>query len=124
MNQRREPRLAAEQAVWITLFGKMETRIPGYIRNISGRGVGLEVGQPIETGTALKVDIPDTLLLGEAIYCRQEGDRYYIGVELEHALYGLAELARTLNEFDEGRSGPKEAYAVDDAHGKHQQEAH
>jgi hypothetical protein len=101
MQQRSEPRFAADQAVWVTLLGTVKTRIQGRVRNISGRGIGIEICQAIGTGTALQIDISDGLLLGEAIFCRQEGDHYFVGVELEHALYGLAELAKALREFED-----------------------
>jgi hypothetical protein len=101
MQQRCEHRFAANQAVWVTLLDKAKTRIQGRVRNISSRGIGIGIGQAIATGTPLQIDVSDDMLLGEAIFCRQEGDHYFVGVELEHALYGLAELARALREFDE-----------------------
>jgi hypothetical protein len=112
MNQRREARFAANQPAWITLFGPVDTRLPGRIRNFSGRGIGLEVGQAIGTGTALKIEAQNSLLLGEAIYCRAEGEQFYVGVELEHALHGLAELGEMLRGFTEELStspGPGDA---------------
>jgi len=99
MEQRSEPRFAADQAVWVTLLGKVKTRIRGRIRNISGRGIGIEVAQAIPTGTPIQFEVPDGLLLGEAVFCRAEGEQYYVGAELEHALYGLPELAKALQEF-------------------------
>lgn len=101
MQRRSESRFIADQAIWVTLLGKGNARIPGRIRNISGRGVGFEVGEPIGTGTPIQIDFTDALLLGEAIFCREENGRYYVGAELDHALYGLAELAKALREFDE-----------------------
>ena len=111
MKQRSEPRFAADQAVWVTRLTQVETRIAGYIRNASGRGLGLAVGEAIAPGTPLKIDIPDGFLLGEAIYCRPQDDRFYVGVELEDALYGLAELAKIMNEFPERRACSEPALA-------------
>jgi len=89
------------------VFGKVETRIPGCTRNASGRGLGLEVGEPVAPGTPLKVEIPDGFLLGEVIYCHSRDGRFYLGVELEQALYGLAELARLMNESPEPARAPE-----------------
>jgi hypothetical protein len=115
MEQRAVPRFAADQAVWVKLLGKVKTRIRGRIRNISGRGMGIEVGQAIPPGTPLQFEVSDSLLLGEAVFCRAEGEQYYVGAELEHALYGLAGLAKALQEFSRadslvraGPSGPAE----------------
>ena len=94
MNQRHETRVPANRSVEITLFGEPDISLPARIKNLSGRGIGLELDGPVAAGTALKVELEDSLLLGEVIYCRRDEDSYYVGVELEHALCGLAELSR------------------------------
>lgn len=104
MNQRRETRVQANhvqanQSVAITLFGEPDIRLWGRIRNISGRGIGLEMEGPVAAGTALKVELDDALLLGEVIYCRPDESVFYVGVELEHALSGLGELSRMVNAY-------------------------
>uniref|UniRef100_Q01SY4 Type IV pilus assembly PilZ n=1 Tax=Solibacter usitatus (strain Ellin6076) TaxID=234267 RepID=Q01SY4_SOLUE len=92
MNQR-------DRSVAITVFGEPDMRIRGRIRNISGRGIGLETEVPVAAGTALKVELDDGLLLGEVIYCRADGPVFYVGVELEHALCGLGELSLMVNAY-------------------------
>lgn len=106
MNQRREPRVPTDQAVQITVFGTPDLHMPGVVKNASGRGIGLEVHGPVATGSALKVTMDDAILLGEVIYCRAQNGKWYLGVELEHALCGLAELAATLREFTHEYLGP------------------
>jgi hypothetical protein len=112
MNQRREPRFEIDQPVEITVFGPPELHLPGVIRNASGRGIGVEVSGPLATGSALKISMEDTLLLGEVIYSRPENGNWYLGVQLEHALCGLAELAATLREFTEEYLGTGDYNAV------------
>jgi hypothetical protein len=99
MDKRREPRLATDQFVNVTLLGDRETRLKARVLNSSGRGVGLSVPVPIVPGTALKIEIEDAVVLGEAIYCRTSGLTYFVGVELDQVLVGLTELARKLKEF-------------------------
>ena len=106
MNQRRETRVpanhvVADQSVAVTLFGEPDIRIRSRIRNISGRGIGLEMEVPVAAGTALKVELDDALLLGEVIYCRPDESVFYVGVELEHALCGLGELSRMVNTYND-----------------------
>ncbi|HEY1497184.1 MAG TPA: PilZ domain-containing protein [Candidatus Solibacter sp.] len=101
MNQRREMRIQANQCVAITLFGEPDIRLWGRIRNISGRGIGLEMEGPVAAGTAIKVELDDALLLGEVIYCRPDQSAFYVGVELEHALCGLSELSRMVNVYND-----------------------
>ena len=101
MSQRREPRFNAEQSLWITLFGEPDIRLPARVKNVSARGVGLELQGPVAIGSALKFELDDALLLGEVIYCRQDESSFYVGVELEQALCGLTELAKTLHAFSD-----------------------
>src|SRR5450756_978047 len=86
MNQRREPRFEANQPVWITLFGEPDIRLTACIKNVSVRGIGLELQGPVAIGTALKFEVDDSLILGEVIYCRGGEGSFYVGVELEQAL--------------------------------------
>ena len=113
MTQRCEPRFAAQQPVMVTIYGDPDLKMAARIRNISGRGIGLEFEVPVAPGTALKVELDDSLLLGEVIYCRSEGASYYAGVELEQAMNGLAELSRIVSAFAElGASGTQHADAA------------
>jgi hypothetical protein len=63
-------------------------------------------------GTALKIEVDDCLFLGEVIYCREDEASFYVGVELEQALYGLRELARSLGALSDSSSGPEQADPV------------
>src|SRR5436305_12878228 len=99
MNQRRDARVAAYQSIWITLFGEPDIRVSAIIKNVSPRGIGLQLQGPVAIGTALKFELNDALVLGEVIYCREEASTFYVGVELEQALYGLGELANRVQVF-------------------------
>jgi hypothetical protein len=109
MNERRDPRIEADQSISITLFGEPDIHLPARIKNVSKRGIGIELQGPVAVGTALRIELDDALLLGEVIYCRQDEGACYVGVELEHALYGLAEFARSLRAFADEPSGPQQA---------------
>jgi hypothetical protein len=123
MDQRRESRIDGNQEAWITIYGKVDLRIPGRVRNMSGRGIGLEVGAPVGTGNALKIEIGDSMLLGEVIHCRPEGKRFYVGVELDQALHGLVALCETVQDFSAVPSGIEHAYATHDADSQDQQQS-
>ena len=104
MSQRREPRFNADQSVWITLFGEPDLRLPARIKNVSARGIGLELQGPVAIGSALKLELDDSMVLGEVIYCREDETSFYVGVVLEQALCGLSELADALRAFSDGVS--------------------
>ena len=48
----------------------------------------------------MKIEKDDALILGEAVYCRQEPECCVIGIELNQVLAGLNELARRLQEHE------------------------
>jgi len=123
MNQRRDSRWAANAAACITVFGPVDRLIQGQVRNVSRRGIGLEVDTPIPPGSALKVQIGDSMLLGEVIYCRADGDKYYAGVELEQVLHGLVELSQTVREFA-GASSSEPADPAQYAYRENQEQSH
>jgi hypothetical protein len=100
MDQRREPRFRADQAVAVTILGEQPTRLAARVRNASGRGLGLFVPCRVDPGAAIRIEIDDSIVLGEAVYCRSEPDGYYIGVELDQVLVSLTELGRRLSAFD------------------------
>jgi hypothetical protein len=128
MNQRRQPRLAVNQSVAITLFGEPDFSLSGRIRNLSGKGIGLEFEEFVAAGTALRIELEDALLFGEVIFYRKDGDTYYAGVELEQALSGLGELSRILLAFQEGMapegSGAEQHDALVDASQQGKQQSH
>jgi PilZ domain len=136
MEQRREPRFEADQAVAVTLLGETELKHSARVKNASGRGLALEMCSPVAPGTALKIEFDDAVVLGEAVYCRGAKGQHLVGVELDQMLCGLTELGRKLQEFTgepltgdgangaagrfkEGdRSGRQVAHTLDDRNGQ------
>jgi PilZ domain len=112
MEQRREPRFEADQPVRLTVLGANGGLVQARVRNISGRGLGLETTVPIEPGAALKIEFADSIILAEAVFCRGDGDRdgdrdgdkFFVGVALEQVLTGLAELGKILQQYQDERS--------------------
>jgi hypothetical protein len=113
MKERREPRFEVNQSIWITLFGDPDIQLPARVKNVSGRGLGLELEGPVATGAALKLELDDTLLLGEVIYCRKDASCYYIGVEIEQSLQGLADLGIAVSSFNAEVAGEASVASAD-----------
>ncbi|MDR3698008.1 MAG: hypothetical protein P4L56_00150 [Candidatus Sulfopaludibacter sp.] len=101
MDKRREPRFAAEQCVTIVTLGERQLRQTAIVRNASGTGLGLFVKTEIGSGTVLRIELEDAIVLGEAMYCRAMESGYFVGVQLEQVLRGLGELHRCFREFRE-----------------------
>ncbi|HXB75309.1 MAG TPA: hypothetical protein VNY05_44165 [Candidatus Acidoferrales bacterium] len=112
MEQRRQSRFSADQVVPVTILGDPEIQRTGIVKNASGRGLGLEMAFPVSIGAALQIHLPDAVLLGEAMYCRGQNGRYFVGVELEQALFGLSQLSEAFGAFAEDLSGMESAHTV------------
>ncbi len=98
---RKERRFGVRMPAVVTVLGSDEARVAAQIRNASGRGLALEMSAPVAPGAALKVEVEDALLLGEAVYCRGEAGGYVVGLQLDQVLNGLAELSQRLRDFSE-----------------------
>jgi hypothetical protein len=92
MEQRREPRFAADKEVPVTLMRGREFRLLGQARNVSPRGMALELRMPVSTGSRLRVEMESGPVFGEVVYCRKIDDGYFVGVKLEAKLENLAEI--------------------------------
>jgi hypothetical protein len=99
MEQRREPRFHNDQRLTLTVLNDPQVRIAAFVRNTSGRGLGLFSTDPVVPGAAIRIEIDDSIVLGEAVYCRSEQTGYFICIELDQVLVGLTELARNLAAF-------------------------
>jgi hypothetical protein len=99
MESRQEPRFEVDQEISVTLLGDAETIIRARIVNVSSNGMGLESSSPLPPGGALKIELADTLFLGEVAYCRPRGTIYQVGIALDQALHhtrGLAAMAKSV----------------------------
>ncbi len=93
MEPRQEPRFETDQEIAVTLLGIVEAVFPARIVNLSGKGMCLQTSQSLVPGAAVKIELADTLVLGEVIYCRPQEPGYQVGIALEQALYHTRELA-------------------------------
>lgn len=101
MEQRAEVRFAIDQPVAVVVLDGKEIRETARVRNVSAAGLQLVSDCVIPAGSAIKIELDNSLALGEVMYCVSEGGHSVLGVRLEHVLNGLAELQRKLLEFVE-----------------------
>jgi hypothetical protein len=100
LERRSQPRFPTDQPVMITVLPGGQTAFPGCIVNVSGRGLQLKMPCRVSPEDFLKVTWGETMLLTEVCYCEPAGQEYIAGVNVEHALYNLAQLADQQREFD------------------------
>ena len=112
MDQRRAPRLVADQSINVTVLSGAGGRHTARVKNASSRGLGIEMAGPVSPGAAVEIELEDGILLGTVVHCGGEAGCYLVGVELEQILTGLAELSGRLSEFVPDSSGREVTYAV------------
>jgi len=71
------------------VLGDSEETQPARLENISGRGARLRIPRPVLLSSAVRVDLDDSLLLGEVCYCAPEGDEYAVGLVIDQTLTGI-----------------------------------
>jgi hypothetical protein len=101
MEQRREHRVPLDQSVSLTVLGDPETRLTATIKNTSSRGLGLVSPESVACGAAVKIEIGDSIFLGEVMYCETLEGGNFLGIELTEVLSGLAALSRMAQHFTE-----------------------
>ena len=105
MERRRDVRVSLDQTVRVTALGRNRHEMQGRAGDLSGRGIRILVPARLPAGDPVRIDLEDGLLLGEVCYCQSHDDGFMIGVHLDQALSGLAELTRLnralLSEGDE-----------------------
>jgi hypothetical protein len=107
----------------VTLLGTGQPRQSARVKNASGRGLAIEMNGPVAPGTALKIELADAIVLGEAVYCRPGTEAHLVGVELDQVLCGLSELGRRLQELaGTGSLEPQVSYALNKREGQDRQQ--
>jgi len=105
MDQRRESRFRTDQPIVVTVLKQPEIRLDARVKNASGRGLGLITPVAVQPGSAIRIELDDSIMLGEAIYCRSDRDGHFVGIELDQVLVGLAELGKRLSAFTSENDG-------------------
>jgi len=94
MERRRDVRVSLDQTVSVTALGRNRQQMQGKTADLSGRGIRILVPATLLVGDPVRIDLEDALLLGDVCYCQPHDSGFMIGVEIDQALSGLAELAR------------------------------
>ncbi len=94
MERRREPRIKTSEAVQVTLLGESFASFPGRTLDASGKGIRVSLSRPIKPGSAVKVELEDSILLAEVSYCVPVNEGYTAGLQVDQILTGLKELTR------------------------------
>ena len=91
-DRRREPRFSTNRPAELVLLSENDERLPIQMVEVSGSGVRFIVQRPVTADTAVRIDMEDSILLGEVCYCTPEGEDHICGVRLEQGLTHVTDL--------------------------------
>ena len=94
MERRREPRIKTSEAIQVTLLGESLASFPARTLDASGKGMRIALSRPVKPGSAVKVELEDSILLAEVSYCVPVTQGYMAGLQVDQILTGLKELTR------------------------------
>ncbi len=94
MDRRSEPRVEINQTAELTILGEPDRKVTALLKNLSGRGLSVLTDCAIPLGTPVRLDVNDSVMLGEICYCASTSEGLICGIQLEQALHSVADLTR------------------------------
>jgi hypothetical protein len=79
MEQRTEARVATDEPVTVMVLDGNETRETAHVRKASRAGLELVSERVIPAGSAIQIEMNNSLASGEVIYCVAEGEYSLLG---------------------------------------------
>jgi hypothetical protein len=80
-NQRREPRLAANTPVKLTLLKILgEPAFAGHVIDMSGSGLRISIPLPVPCGAQVRLEGQEMLIFGEVCRCDEQDGYYSVGL--------------------------------------------
>ncbi len=76
----------------------------GAVVDMSRRGLSMQLPQAVPLNSALQVETPEAVVLGEVRYCAPEGDGFRIGLSIRHALTNLAQLRAWNRQLEQAQA--------------------
>lgn len=67
------------------------------LQDLSEGGARILSPFPIRTGTPVRLDVDDSILLGEAVYCARDGSGCSVGLQFEQCLGRVSDLQRLVD---------------------------
>ena len=98
LDQRQYQRHELRRPAILSVFGATSKVLRGEIQNVSHEGSQIRLEQPLRSGSLVRIEYDDNLILGEVVYSQRERADWLVGFRVEHALWGLTALAKALEE--------------------------
>jgi hypothetical protein len=85
MERRSEPRFTTHQPVQVAVEERPEDRWDGIIIDVSGRGMKILTARSAALNSRIQLTSDGLVVLAHVCFCKQEGDLFALGVEVDGA---------------------------------------
>jgi len=92
VERRQDPRFETYRQVDLILLAEDDERVPARLTNVSNRGLSLLLDKPVALSAPVRIDVDDTILLGEVCRCVRDGTAYSAAILLEQGLTSVTSL--------------------------------
>ena len=94
MNSISENPFSAGQRLAVTILGRDHAPLQATVVDMTGPALRLQVSAALATGTPVKLEGGDALLLADVSFCDRLHDGYVAGLTARHMLTALSDLRR------------------------------
>jgi hypothetical protein len=100
-----EIRFQPNQPVRLTDLSGPRQTLMARIINLNGRIAELQIPDRIAAGSAIRIDLDDSMLMGEVTLCAAQGDQFAIQLAISEAIPCMSDLQRLVSALMcEGRN--------------------
>lgn len=104
MERRKENRIPFETNLTLRVLGETAVDLEGQMLDASADGMRFLSPSPVAPSTAIRIDRPDGMILGEVCYCTPTPDnQFHLGLIFHQVLANLRDLEpllRTLQSYE------------------------
>jgi hypothetical protein len=116
MEKRTRPRISVDAAATLQVLGTAQSTngvpIPVHVTDASERGMRVGSNTQLDAGLAVRLDIGDSMFLGEICYCAPAptgaAASFHLGIVTEQCLTGLSGLRHLITALEPARSSKLE----------------
>ncbi len=98
MQRKMEIRFQPDQPVRLGILSDLPQALTAFIVSLNGRNAVLRVPQAVPPGSAIRLDLDDSMLIGEISGCTVAGEEQFeVHLQIKEAIPSMSDLARLVS---------------------------